>query len=797
MRVPLSWLSEFIEIDIPVAQIADLLTSAGIEVDAIEKVGARFNGVVVGEVMSVEQHPNADKLRIARVYDGNETVQVVCGAENCRTGLKSAFAPAGAELFDPEGKPFKIKKGKLRGVESFGMLCAADELGLSETGDGIMELNSSLKPGTDLSQLYSDVVLEVSLTPNLGHCHSILGIARELSALTGKKIKTIDEQLTESNEPNPAKVAVEDKKLCPRYTCRVVKNVKVGPSPDWMQKRLTAAGLRPINNIVDITNYVLLELGQPLHAFDLDKLDGKEIIVRTAKENETFTTLDGKDRKLFKNDLLICDAKKPVAIAGIMGGSNSEVSDSTKNILIESAYFDPIAIRISSQKLALQTDASRRFERGADPHMALTALNRAADLMAAIAGGTIAKGIIDQKTSDFPNKKVLCRLSRTNQLLGIQLSSNEIESIFKKLGLEPSWDGQDTFTISVPPYRHDITIEVDLIEEVARLYGLNNIPKGIASFKTSLIPDSPLYIFEQELRERLRAEGMQEFMTCDLVSPSLMSLLQQGEMPKGSVIRVLNPTSEDQSILRTSLLPGLLGLVKYNQDHQVHDICGFEIGRVYYKNDKGYGEQPVIGMILSGKKRPHEWDHPSENADFFDLKGILENLMAQLGIENYSFVKSCFHTLHSGRQASLLVDKLELATFGEVHPSILRQLDIQQRVLFAEINIPDLMQKSKVDRKLSPVPKFPCSERDWTLTLDEHAPIGEIIEAVQKIPSKLLEEISLLYLYRSDKIGKDRKNATFHFTYRDPQKTISQEAVETEHARIIGETMKTLKIKEV
>lgn len=634
-------------------------------------------------------------------------------------------------------------------------------------------------------------VLEISLTPNLGHCASILGVARELAAATNGTIRMPTIKL-EQNGTKSATVTVQDVKRCPRYTCRIIEGITIGPSPSWMQGLLTAAGLRPINNVVDITNYVLLELGQPLHAFDYEQIEGGTIVVRDAKPGERFTTLDGKERSLSNQDLLICDAKKPIALAGVMGGQNTEVTDKTKTILLESAYFDARTIRLTSQRLGLQTDASKHFDRGIDANAVVTALDRAAMLIQEHAGGRVGP-LVDKKAETFDTKSVTCRLSQVNRILGTSLSMSEVQSTFARLGMPARWDGLNAFTVTVPTYRNDVASEIDLIEEVARLYGYNNLFKGQSAFKASTIPDSPLYLLEKEVRACFRAQGLQEFITCDLIGPQSLKL-QLGEMDKNAVIQMRNSTAEELSILRTSLLPGFLELVKYNQDHQVFNIRGFEVGRVYFKREKQYVEQPVAGIVLTGKNRAEQWDQTSGDVDFFDLKGSLESLLDQLGISEYTFTKSAFATLHTGRQASLFLDQVEIATLGEVHPSLLRQLGIKQRVLFAEINLVSLMQKRGAVRKMKPLALYPCSERDWTLTLQEQVPIGHVLATLESHASPLLEEAKLLYLYRSDKLGADRKNVTVRLIYRDTAKTISQEVVETEHARIIGETLKTLKL---
>ena len=790
MKIPLSWLKEYIDINLSPAQISKMLTLAGLEVDAVETSSHGFDKVVVARVVDVQKHPEADQLTLATVTDGFSTYQVVCGAPNCRPGIKTALALIGATLTDEQGKSFKVKKSKIRGVDSFGMLCSSKELNLSDLHEGILEFAEHVKEGADVAEMYADTIFDISLTPNLGHCASVIGVARELSAATGQPVRLPDIHVTEEHNDtiaSQASVDIIDFQGCPRYVCRLVKNVKVQPSPDWLQKRLLACGLRSINNIVDITNYVLMEFGHPLHAFDFDLLEGKGIVVRRATEGENFTTLDGKEWSLNTNDLLICDKGKPVALAGVMGGANSEVSDRTVNVLIEAAYFFPTVIRKTSKRLGLQTDASKRFERGTDPNILIQAATRAAMLMQQIAGGTVCEGFVDVSKQAFPEKIVKCRLSRINQVLGTHLSLSEVESILQRLQLSYSWDGQDFFTLKIPTYRNDLHEEIDIIEEVARIYGYDNITQAACRFQSSTLPDVPIFLFEREIRTRLISEGLQEFLTCDLIGPTLLKIVHDEEMPKDSFITVLNPTSIEQSVMRTSLLPGLLQVIKYNWDHQNQNIAGFEVGRIHFKENDQYKEQSIAGLILSGKRSPHHWDSKPEDFDFFDLKGMIENLLGELKVADVHFEENHLKSFHPGRQAAVYAGALEVGSLGEVHPAILRRLDVPQRILFAELNLHDLYKVRQSGQKMQEIPIYPGSERDWTITLNEAIPVAKIIKAIHSIPSRLLQEVSLIDIYQSEKLGKEFKNATFHFIYRDLKKTIAQERVDSEHSRIISE----------
>lgn len=647
-----------------------------------------------------------------------------------------------------------------------------------------------------IDEVNGDVVFEISLTPNLGHCSSVIGVARELSAATESPYHLPKIDLVE----DPAKtssfitVSVENPESCPRYASRVVRDVKIGPSPDWLKNRLELAGLRSVNNVVDVTNYVMLELGHPLHAFDADRLHGNQLRVKKARSGDKFVTLDGKERVL-EDDLLICDQRGAVALAGVMGGQDSEVTENTKHLVLEAAVFAPGMIRRTSKRLGLMTDASKRFERGCDPNILGLALDRAAMLIQQIAGGKVVAGRIDVAAQPFSPRQVVCRLSRINQLLGTRLSISEVEGLLARLELASTWDGDDRLTVTVPTYRNDIHEEVDLIEEVARTYGYQNITKPMSLYQSSKIPHSPVFMLEREMRTRLIGEGLQEFLTCDLIGPSLLEVVHGTNASDPSWIQVLNPTSIEQSTMRTSLLPGLLQVVKYNWDHQNHDVTGFEIGRIHLKQDGQYWEQSVAAIVLSGKSRPHHWDKKPEEDDFFDLKGMLENVLSELNIQ-VTFKKTQLPMLHPGRQVGIYAGEMEIGSFGQIHPAVLRRLDVPQPILFAEINLHDLLQaRPKQDTQMQLLPIYPGSERDWTLTVSEGLPADEILQAVKRVSSPFLEKAFLYDIYRSDKLGKELKNVTLRFSYRDLSKTIAQETVDAEHARIVESVSKSIPLK--
>ncbi len=806
MKILLSWLKEFIPVHLSVEEIAQRLTMAGLEVDGVEKSEPPFTDVVVAEVVSCQKHPDAEKLSLAIVSDGENTYQVVCGAPNCRQGIKTAFAKVGAKLPDGD-KVFKVKEAKIRGVESFGMLCSEKELNLSEEKEGIIEFGADKTVGESVGAHLSDVIFDISITPNLGHCLSVLGIARELSAITEIPMLPLLAQCSEGIEQTAQSIelSVESAEKCPKYCCRVLKGIKVGNSPFWLKQRLEAVGVRSINNVVDVTNYVMHALGHPLHAFDLDKIEGSKIIVRPAKEGESLLTLDGKERLLHPEDLVIADPNGALALAGVMGGMSSQVSTQTKDILIESAYFLPKWVRRTSKRHSLSGEASKRFERGTDPQRLHDALNLAAALIQMCAGGEVSAGILEQ-VEEIKPRFVEMRVSYLNRLLGFQFSASEVENFFSRLHFEYTRKGGarkegDDLIVKVPSYRHDITQEVDLIEEVAKLYGFSHFTTGEVRFTPSNLAHDPLYLFEREVRSRLVGEGLQELLTCDLISPqeaaSVMDPcspegLQRGGLPREglqaeAIVKVMNPTSLDQSVLRHTLLPALLRVAKYNWDRQVKNICGFEVGRIHFKEGNSYLEPSALGIIWTGEVRESHWGRKAEPVDFYDLKGVVENLLKSFGIEEVEFTPSQLSLFHPGRSATLSVGGARIGSLGQIHPAMMRKLDLPADLYYAEIILNDLIAFRKENYRYAPLPLYPSSERDWTVTLKQGESAALIFDAVKKVNSSLLEKMTLVDLY--DDINR---KVTFRFVYRHEKKTLSQEQVDAEHGRLIEKILMQL-----
>ncbi|MBS0629933.1 MAG: phenylalanine--tRNA ligase subunit beta [Verrucomicrobia bacterium] len=633
-----------------------------------------------------------------------------------------------------------------------------------------------------------DLIFEIGLTPNLGHCMSIIGIARELSAILQIPLKRQELVFQESEEKIDVKLKVEDPEKCLRYSCRLVKNVQVGPSPEWLKKRLENSGIRSINNVVDVGNYVMLECGHPLHMFDYDQVDGKTIIVKTG--NGTLQTLDEQMREIPAEALLICDQKKPLAFAGVMGGLSSAITEKTKNVLIEAAQFTPQSVRKSCKQLNLRTDSSLRFERGIDPLFVSGALDLAAKLL----GGDICQGTIEFVAENYVPTIITLNTDRTNQLLGTQLSLREMAMLLGRLEIQVMSETSHTLKVQIPSYRNDLKTEIDLVEEVGRMYGFNNIARPVPRHASSTLTHAPVFVFEEEVRNKLVAQGLQECLTCDLISPKLAKLAVEKTLGTDHQIPVLHPASVDQSILRTSLLPGLLEVIKFNLDRQNLHIAAFEVGHIHFKDGGNYLDEPAAGIILTGNSEPYHFEKKPPQVDFYDLKGYVENLLRSIGIEETIFEQSHLQNFHPGRQARVKVGDVTVGALGEVHPEHLRILDIDQRVYYAEVNLHDLLKLKKMEHQAVKISPFPGSERDWTVTLDEKMAIGKVLSEMRAFPSKLLENVFLLDLYKSDKIGKDRKNATFRIQYRDPNKTIEYQVVEDEHQRLLQFIAKKLAI---
>lgn len=788
MKIPFSWLKKYVTFSKSPAEVAELLTLSGLEVEKIELDTFDFANVIIGLILEISPHPDADKLQILIITDGEKKYQVVSGAPSLIKNSKVAFAKEGATLKGDDGKPFIIKKAKLKGIDSYGMLCSEKELGLSNNHDTVLTLPDDAPVGKDLGDFLRDPTLAIALTPNLGHCRSVLGVARELSAHFNEPLQPLKISLKEDVDnlaQNKIRVVNESFENCFQYQCRVIQGIEVTPSPYWLKEKLRKAGIRSINTVVDIGNLVMHELGQPLHAFDYDKLKHKQMVIRESAAGEQITTLDNVERTLPEGTLLICDGPTPAAIAGIMGGLDTSITESTFTILLESAEFHPTSIRKSSRALGLRTESSARYENEVDSAAVRTALDYAASLVQQICGGRILKGVPESLPHPHKPRFLTCRLSKINALLGTKFSLGEVDSYLTRLGFTLSSDGSDLYQLKIPSYRNDISSEIDIIEEVARLYGYNNIPRTRPKHISSKISHSPLYSLTKTIQRKLLGFGLQEFITCNLISPKICNLELESGLFKSDYIEVLHAKSEDQSVLRPSLLPGLITAVSHNQNQGTANIAAFEIGQIHFKEGSGFGEKTAIGITLAGASRPPHFDTKAKDVDFYDLKGILDSLFSSLLLPTVSYKASSFKTFHPKRQASLTVQDKVFGVIGELHPAIQKKLGLKEKVLLAEIDGHVLEKFHKILPQYEPLPIFPGSLRDLTITMKRSLDLGNLLNALQNIDSPLLKKSELLDIYTGPNISPTEKNVSFRFTYRDDAKTLSVDEVEEEHAKVI------------
>lgn len=784
MKLPLSLIKNFVNINHSIEEIATALTKSGIEVDKIENGTCPFSMVVCAKILSKEKHPDADKLSLLKVFDGEKELQIVCGASNCKEGMLVALAKIGASLTDEQGKTWTIKESKIRGIKSFGMLCSKQELQVSQENEGIIELPESIEVGTDLIPHLWDPVFELSLTPNLGHCFSALGVARELSCFLNAPMKNIKTSFSTNN------IAI-DKKLkahvssnnCSRYTLRYLENVSVEPSPFWLQLLLERSGLRSVNNVVDITNLVMLELGQPLHAFDYDLIEGASLSVKDQIEKEEFEGLDHIKRTISENTLVICDEIKPIAIGGIIGGSNSAVSTNTKKIVLEAANFNATSIRKSAKALGLRTDSAQRFERKTDINLTEKALNRVCYYLQQSYGVSICDSFIDIQKHSYKEKIISLRVERASLLLGRHLSQSEIEEIFTKLQL-PFNSKDGIIDVSVPSFRQDLNIEEDLIEEIVRVYGYDHLKGKKPKYTTSTIPHDRLFLFEKKLRDLLIQQGLSEWLTCDLISPKQKDLLHEQSLFDSSIIKVMHAKSVDYSILRPSLLPGMLQSLKQNFSFQNNDIAAFEIGKVHLKEKENYMEPTLFSILLSGNNLK-AWNKKEEPKDFFDLKGILENIFSSLDLKA-TYSPSNHPSFHPFRQAQVYIDDIYVGVLGELDQSLCKKMQIKKRVLFAEMQSNLLLEKSINQKRFKKLPTQPSSERDITILVNKRMLVEDILSKYRKNKPAILEKVFLIDLFEDDKIGDQNKNVTIRFVYRDPIRTLSFDEIEAAHQSLIS-----------
>jgi len=801
MKFSINWLQEYVDTgELSPEALADHLTMLGLEVDSVDQLFPELESLQTVKVIKVESHPDADKLHVCEVDTGTEILSIVCGAPNVREGLVTAFAPVGTIM--PGG--MKIKASKVRGIKSFGMMCSESELGLSNSHEGIMELPEDTKQGEPLLQALGidDLVIEVDLTPNRPDCASVIGIAREVAGITRNPLKRPVEEATLEHNGAYFSVDIENNELCPRYAARLIQNVTIAPSPWWLRKRLLAIGIRPINNVVDITNFVMMEYGQPLHAFDYDKLAGKQILVRNPRNNErTFTTLDGVKRDIDHNMLMICDADKPVAVAGVMGGLSSEVTEKTTNVLLESACFNPISIRKTARKLNLSSEASYRFERGVDPGGCVIVLQRAASLLCEIAGGKAVDGGVDYFGGVRPLNSQTLRISKTASLLGIDLDYEKIADLLQSIGIRCKVKDEDTLWVNPPTFRVDIEREVDLIEEVARLIGYNNIPTSLPTVHLSYPDKNPQRELRAQVSTLLVDSGFTEAINYSFVTEKHLDMMQlAADDSRRELVQLLNPLSEEQSVMRSMLLPGLLENLKRNSNFSQKAVKLFEIGKVF--RPQGENEQPVeterLTCILSGRRAGESslLYTDDSDVDIFDAKGMTELLLETLRLQGCGEQDTINFRLPENGETETFADpsqcliltstKCAVGQLAKVHPEVARQFGIKQDVYFIDLDFDLVSTLTKSPKNFISLPVFPAIKRDIALLVPVGTKAGDILETIQKSKAKFMVTSEIFDVYQGKPLEKSMKSVAISVTYRSPTKTLTEKNVIKSHNKLIN-----------
>lgn len=788
MKVTYNWLKEFVDITAPVEELGAALTSVGLEVESIEPYSIP-DGVIVAHVLEVEKHPNADHLFICKVDGGKgDALPIVCGAPNVVAGMKAPLAIVGCVL-SPD---FTVKKTTIRGVESVGMLCSERELGISDDHEGIMSLPESYNTGVPLKKyIEDDTVIEIDLTPNRGDCLSVLGIAREVSSRFNTPLKSIARRPEESNDSidNYIKVTIEDTQHCPRYMGRLIKGVTIKESPMWLKRRLYALGIRPISNVVDVTNYILLLYGQPMHSFDYATIAGKEIIVKRAVDGQKFITLDDIERILNSEDLLIYDSEQPTAIAGVMGGTGSGISENTTDVFLECAYFDPVGVCKTSKRLDLSSDSSYRFERGVDPETGCEdALDTATELIRELAGGSVAKGVIDVYPNPIQKKQIMLRPSQVSRLLGVSIAKETIINLLSSIQIKLISENNGQLLFEAPLYRHDLELEVDLIEETGRLYGYDNIPTAMGA---SINMDKKMNHNEKiinTIRKSLAGRGLHETVTNTMTSKKNCQLLTPAIEP----VVLLNPLNPEMSRMRTTLLGSLLEVTSYNHNRKNYNNCFFEIGKSFIKsaNSKLPEEQEVVAILIEGDFLPASWNCPKQEANFYIIKGILESLRISLGIPALNYIplendtKSFFDT-----ESAKLTGKGINGRIGEIKDNILKAFDIKTHLYYAEIDITDLLLQDIEQPLYSAFPRYPAIERDFCFVMDDGLLSSTISDEIYAT-SSFVETVQPFDVYRGKKLEAGMKSIAFSVHLRAEDRTLTDKEAEEICEKIIS-TMKS------
>lgn len=787
MRVSYEWLREYLKIDLSIEELAEKMTMSGIAVEEIEDMAAPYRNMVVAKVVSLEKHTQADNLLVVQLDTGNfGQKQVITAAKNLKVGDLVPLALSGAVL--PDGK--LIKEVDFKGTISQGMMCSGTELGLEKESTGIWVFEAPLPPGTSVAEALdsNDHVLVLELTANRPDCLGMIGVAREVAAILGTSFEAPQPIVKEEGPSieDLIEIEIEDPELCPRYAARVAMDLKIGPSPKWMQRRLIAAGIRPINNIVDITNYVLLEYNQPLHAFDLDQISGRRVIIRRAREGEKLVTLDDVERRFNPENLLIADTEGGLCVAGVMGGRSSEISESTVNLLLEAAYFDPRSIRKTAKVLGLRTEASFRFERGIDPNNTITALNRAAELIETLGCGKVARGYRDQ----YPIQSAPVTLKTTsvkiNSLLGTDLSSDQICGYLSRVGFEIKSTSDAQLEVEIPTFRRDVSHMADLAEEVARLHGYDRIKATISESK-QLGERTPFQKFQSDCRCLLQGAGISEIMTYSFYSksvPDQLGLDQKDLLRK--MVALMMPLSEEQAVMRTTLAHGLLSTIAFNANRRQNDLAVYEMGRVYLPSGDDLTDEPLyLGIGLSGRKNEIGWNQTRDEYDFYDLKGILEMIWERFDLPQPQYIRSKRPYLHPGQSAEVLSDGKTIGYLGQIHPNVLERYDLDKKVFIMELNLTVIAGLIPSAITFEPLPKYPAVQRDLALVLSNKIEADRIISRIKELSDGLVERVDLFDVYQGEQVGPEMRSMAFSITYRSKEKTLNDQEINELQAKLL------------
>lgn len=791
MKISYNWLKQYVHTDLPAEELGKILTETGLEVDGIEKIESikgGLEGVYVGEVLTCEPHPDADKLKVTTVSLGGEPLQIVCGAPNVAAGQKVIVATVGCTLYPTPEEAFKIKVSKIRGVESQGMLCAEDELGLGQSHAGILVLDPATKVGMRVSEYFEledDFQIEIGLTPNRADAMGHIGVARDLIAYlnlhksAGLKLNLPEiTELVKKSDDVKVDIQIDEPELCPRYAGISLKNVAVKASPAWMQKRLRAVGLTPINNVVDCTNFVMRELGTPLHAFDASKLNGK-IVVKRAHSGDTFKTLDGVERKLDETNLMITNGKENLAIAGVFGGLDSGISDSTTDIFIESAYFNPVSVRKTAKFHGLNTDASFRYERGVDPNLTVYALQRVTQLIQSLAGGEVAMDLTDQYVNKIANQQLDFSISRCNQLIGTIIPEETIETILTNLDIQILSKSGDTWKLEIPAYRVDVLREVDVIEEVLRIYGFNKVPlpeKLNTTLNLGTKPD--LEKIQSSLAELLVGLGFSETMNNSLTSSVFVEKLGGNALKSENNVQMLNPLSNELDVMRQTLIFSSLEVVAHNQNRQNADLKLFEFGKTYRKTANGYFENKRLLLVLTGNKSVEQWNASKEKTNFYTLKGIVNALLSRMGLNSFLSEKALNESvLEDGVELSLL--KQKIGEMGWISGQSKKHFGIKQDVFVADLDWDALVNSLKLNKNIyKEIPKTFEVRRDFSLLLDQKVTFNQIEELAKSCDKKILRKIGLFDVYEGKNLDEGKKSYAVSFHFQDAEQTLKDQQVD-------------------